>query len=329
MWTTLLWVIIKAVIVANVLLVAAAVLLLMERKILAYFQMRIGPNRVGPWGLFQPIADVVKMIMKEDIIPRDADNIVFRLAPMISFFTALAGFVVVPWGPSGSRFSMYMSDPNAGILVFVAIGSLSVYGIALGGWASQSKYSLLGSMRATAQMISYELAMGMAVIGVILMAGSTRISDIVAGQSGHLYNIIPQFFGFCVFVIAALAETSRTPFDLPEAEAELVGGYNTEYAGMRFGMFFLAELVHLLTMSSLISLLYLGGWNRISFLSFIPPSVAFLLKVCTMLFIFIWIRATLPRMRYDRLMDLGWKRLLPLAALNLVGTAIYVALWAS
>lgn len=318
-----LWFILKAAIVTNVLLVSAAVLLLMERKMLGYFQLRVGPNRVGPWGAFQPIADVVKMIMKEDIIPNDADNIVFRLAPMIAFFTALAAFVAIPWGPGDGA---AMSDPNAGILVFLAIGSISVYGIALGGWASQSKYSLLGSMRSTAQMISYELAMGMALVGVIVMAGSTRISDIVNAQDS-LYNIIPQALGFVVFFIAGLAETSRTPFDLPEAEAELVGGYNTEYAGMRFGMFFLAELVHLLTQASLVSLLYLGGWNRIWFFEWMPPSAAFLLKVCTVLFVYIWLRATLPRMRYDRLMSFGWKVMLPMAALNLVGTAVYVALW--
>jgi len=320
------WIFIKGLVLANVLLVSAAVLLLMERKILGYFQMRIGPNRVGPWGLFQPVADVVKMIMKEDIIPRDADQIVFRMAPIIAFFTALAAWVIIPWGPSDG-IANFMADVDAGILIYLAIGALSVYGVALGGWASQSKYSLLGSMRATAQLISYELAMGIAVIGVLLMAGTTRISGIVDAQVS-MYLIVPQFLGFCVFFVAALAETSRTPFDLPEAEAELVGGYNTEYAGMRFGMFFLAELVHLITVASLLSLLYLGGWNRISFLAFIPPTIAFLLKVITLLFIFIWLRATLPRMRYDRLMDLGWKVMLPVAVLNLVGTAVYVALWA-
>ncbi len=326
MLMTITWLVIKALILANVMLVGAAVLLLMERKILGYFQMRVGPNRVGPWGALQPVADVVKMIMKEDIIPRDADQIVFRMAPIIAFFSALAAWAIIPWGPSDGL-ANFMADVDAGILVYLAIGALSVYGIALGGWASQSKYSLLGSMRATAQMISYELSMGLAVIGVLLMAGTTRIAGVVEAQA-DLYHIIPQFIGFCVFFIAALAETSRTPFDLPEAEAELVGGYNTEYAGMRFGMFFLAELVHLITVSSLLSLMYLGGWNRISFLAFIPPTVACLLKVITLLVIFIWLRATLPRLRYDRLMDLGWKVMLPFAVLNLVGTAVYVALWA-
>ncbi len=322
MLTTILWLTLKAAILAITLMSGAAGLLLMERKILGYFQMRVGPNRVGPWGVLQPVADVVKMMLKEDIVPAGADKLVYRLAPIVAFFTALAAYVVIPWGPQDG---FAMANPNSGILVLLAITSLSVYGVALGGWASQSKYSLLGSMRSTAQMISYELAMGFALVGVILMAGSPRIGDIVAAQE-NLYNIIPQFLGFCVFFLAGLAETSRTPFDLPEAEAELVGGYNTEYAGMRFGLFFLGELVHLLTMSSLISLLYLGGWNRVFFLEFLPPTAAFLLKVAFMLFVFIWIRATVPRFRYDRLMAFGWKVLLPVAFFNLVGTAIFVAL---
>jgi NADH-quinone oxidoreductase subunit H len=322
---TLLWIIIKALILANLLMGGAAVLLLMERKLLAYFQLRVGPNRVGPWGLLQPVADLIKMIMKEDIIPRDADHIVFRVAPVVAFFTALASFAIIPWGPADG---FAMSNPNAGVLVFLAIASMTAYGVALGGWASQSKYSLLGSMRATAQMISYELSMGMALIGVILMAGSVRLSDIVASQNG-LWNILPQIIGFWIYFVSALAECSRTPFDLPEAEAELVGGYNTEYAGMRFGMFFLGELIHLITQSSLITLLYLGGWNVPFFLPQTPlmGTLVFLLKVCFMLFVFIWVRATVPRMRYDQLMSYGWKRMLPLAALNLVGTAVYVALF--
>lgn len=324
MFMTIMWLVTKAAIVSLTLITSAAVLLLMERKILGYFQMRVGPNRVGPWGLFQPIADVVKMLFKEDIVPQNADQLVFRLAPMIAFFTALAAFVIIPWGPNEG---MAMADPPAGILVYLAIASLSVYGVALGGWASQSKYSLLGSMRATAQMISYELALGFAVLGVVLMAGTTRLSGIVEAQAG-MYHIFPQAMGFFIFFIAVLAETSRTPFDLPEAEAELVGGFNTEYAGMRFGLFFLGELVHLLTASSLITLLYLGGWNRIFFLQFIPPTAAFLLKVISILFIFIWIRATMPRFRYDRLMSFGWKVMLPLAFINLLGTATYVALFA-
>lgn len=324
MLNTVLWLIFKATMVGVTLMTGAAVFLLLERKILGYFQMRVGPNRVGPWGALQPVADVVKMLVKEDIIPDKADKLVFRLAPIIAFTTALAAFAVVPWGPNDG---FAMADPHAGILVMLAITSMGVYGVALGGWASQSKYSLLGSMRATAQMISYELAMGFSVVGIVMMAGSPRISAIVESQAG-LYNMFPQFVGFVIFFIAALAETNRAPFDLPEAETELVGGFNTEYAGMRFGLFFLGELVHALVASCMIVLLYLGGWNTIFFMSWMNPTVAFLLKVCFVLFTFIWIRATLPRFRYDRLMAFGWKVLLPLAFVNLVGTAIYVALWA-
>jgi NADH-quinone oxidoreductase subunit H len=318
---------IKAVIVTMVLILGAAVELLFERKVLGYFQYRVGPNRVGPWGAFQPIADVVKMLFKEDLIPRDADKIVFRIAPMIAFFTTLAVFVVIPWGPNDG---WKMAHPGAGILVYLALGSLSIYGVALGGWASQSKYSLLGSMRATAQMISYELSLSMALIGVIVMAGSVDITKIVTAQGGGGYHYfwLPQLLGFFVFFMSALAETSRTPFDLPEAETELVGGYNTEYAGMRFGLFFLGEIVAMLNMSTLITLLYLGGWNTISWLSFIPGPLAFFMKICFMIFVFMWIRVTWPRMRYDKLMNFGWKVLLPIAAVNLLGTAIYVALWA-
>lgn len=327
MLTTVIWLLVKALILAMVLILGSAAELILERKIIGYFQLRPGPNRVGPWGLLQPIADVVKMLFKESIQPRDADPIVFRLAPIITFTIALCVYAVIPWGPQDT---WAMAVPNAGILVFLALGSLSVYGVALGGWASQSKYTLLGSMRSTAQMISYELAMGMSVIGLILLSGSTRIQDIVAwqGQGIYGYNWIWQILGFFVFAISALAETARTPFDLPESETELVGGYHTEYSGMQFGLFFLGEIVHLLNMSSLISLLYLGGWNTIPFLSFIPGTVAYILKICFVIFCFIWIRVTWPRLRYDRLMSFGWKVLLPVAALNLVGTAIYVALWA-
>lgn len=327
MLLTIGWYFLKAFIVTMVLILGAAVELLFERKVLGYFQYRLGPNRVGPWGVLQPIADVVKMLFKEDLIPRDADRIVFRLAPMVAFFTTLAVFVVIPWGPNDG---WKMAHPAAGILVYLALASLSVYGVALGGWASQSKYSLLGSMRSTAQMISYELSLSMALIGVIVLAGTVDITGIVNSQAGGIYhyNWLVQLPGFFVFFMSALAETSRTPFDLPEAETELVGGYNTEYAGMRFGLFFLGEIVAMLNMSALVTLLYLGGWNTIPLLSFIPGPVAFFMKICFMIFVFMWVRVTWPRMRYDKLMNFGWKVLLPIAAINLLGTAIYVALWA-
>ncbi|MGE5673967.1 MAG: NADH-quinone oxidoreductase subunit NuoH [Mycobacterium leprae] len=325
MGLTILWLIVKAAILGLAVTTSAAVFLIFFRKGLGWFAYRPGPNRVGPWGLMQPIADVVKMLFKEDIIPDDADPIVFRLAPIIAFFVALAVWVVIPWGPV-DHLTQTMADPNAGILAFLALSALSVYGVALGGWASQSKYSLLGSMRSTAQMISYELSMGMAIVGVILMAGSTRMSDIIAAQ--HIWNIVPQFLGFVVFFIASLAEAAWTPFDLPEAEAELVGGYNTEYAGMRFGLFFLTELVHAITACAMITVLYLGGWHAPFGLTMIPGVVWFITKVAILLFVLIWIKATWPRFRYDRLMSFGWKVMLPVSALNLVGTAIYVALYA-
>jgi len=314
----------KAVILAVAVLTSAAVFLLFMRKVLGYFTYRLGPVEVGPWGAFQPIADVVKMLFKEDIIPNKADQIVYRLAPIVAFVTALGAWSVIPWSAKGEWSSM--SDPNAGVLVLLAISSMSVYGVALGGWASQSKYSLLGSMRATAQMISYELAMGMALLGVILMAGSVSLFDIVESQKSMI-NLVPQFFGFWVFFISGLAEASWAPFDLPEAETELVGGYNTEYAGMRFGLFFLTELVHAINASVLTTTFYLGGYNPWFGLTFIPGFVWFLIKVCLMVFVLYWLKVTMPRMRYDRLMTFGWKVLLPVAALNLLGTAIYVALW--
>jgi NADH-quinone oxidoreductase subunit H len=326
-----LWYLVKALLVAGALLTGAALYLTAERKILGYFTYRLGPTRVGPWGLFQPIADAVKMLFKEDIVPEKADKIVFRLAPIVAMVTALSGMVIIPWGPDNAGLATHVANPNAGILVFLAIGSISVYGIALGGWSSQSKYSLLGSLRSTAQMISYELAMGMAVIGVILAAGSVRLTDIVEAQKTVPF-ILPQILGFFVYYMAALAETSRVPFDLPEAEAELVGGYNTEYAGMRFGLFFLGELAAQLVQCCLLVLMFLGGWHAPFFLAWIPGvsvvpgTVWFLLKVFFMVFTFIWIRATWPRMRYDRLMTFGWKVLLPLAAVNLLIQAAWVAL---
>ncbi len=324
MLTTLLLTTLKAVILAVAVLTTAAIFLLFMRKFLGYFAYRVGPTKVGPWGTLQPIADVVKMLFKEDIVPNNADNLVFRLAPIAAFVTALGSWVVIPWAPKGEWSSM--ANPNAGVLVMLAISSMSVYGVALGGWASQSKYSLLGSMRSTAQMISYELAMGMALLGVILMAGSVNMFDIVDSQR-NLINLFPQFLGFWVFFIAGLAEASWAPFDLPEAETELVGGYNTEYAGMRFGLFFLTELVHAINVSVLTTTFYLGGYNPWFGLSMIPGFIWFLIKTCLMIFVLYWLKVTMPRMRYDRLMVFGWKVLLPVAALNLLGTAIYVALW--
>lgn len=316
---------VRSVVVIVVLLTVFAFLMLFERKILGWFQMRLGPNRTGPWGLMQPVADAVKMIMKEDIIPRDADRLIFKLAPAISLFVALAAFVVIPVGPpleiGKYVIPLSIANPNAGILVLLAFTSLGVYGIALGGWSSQSKYALLGALRATAQMISYELTMGLSLIGVILIAGTLQLPDIVAAQES-VWFIVLQPVGFVLFFISVVAEVNRVPFDLPEADTELVAGYNTEYTGMRYAMFAMSEYVNMMTVSALTTLLYLGGWNGPGFL---PPIVWFVLKTSVFLFIFIWMRATLPRLRYDRLMTFGWKVMLPLSFVNLVITAAWIA----
>lgn len=323
---TVLIALIKSATLIVVLLTAFAILMLMERKMLGYFQLRVGPNRTGPWGLLQPLADGVKVIMKEDIIPAGADRFVFRLAPIISLFTALAAYAVIPVGPpiqvGGRTVTLSIVDPPGGVLVLLAFTAVSVYGIALGGWASQSKYSLLGAMRSAAQLISYELSLGMSLVGVLMLAGSVRLTDIVAAQES-LPFVVLQPLGFVIFSIAAVAEVNRIPFDLPEAETELVSGYNTEYSGMRFAMFTLAEYVNMITVSSLVTLLYLGGWHGPAS---VPPVLNFAGKVAVLLFGFIWMRASLPRVRYDQLMNFGWKVMLPLALLNLIVTAVWVAL---
>ncbi|MBO8140582.1 MAG: NADH-quinone oxidoreductase subunit NuoH [Firmicutes bacterium] len=321
-------ILIRGAIVIVVLLTAFAMMTVIERKMLGYFQLRLGPNRTGPWGLLQAVADGVKFIVKEDIIPRDADRLVFRLAPIISVFTALAAWSVIPVGPpievGGRPVPLSIADPPGGVLVVLAFGALSVYGVSLAGWASQSKYALLGSLRASAQLISYELSMGLSLLGVIMLAGSLRLGDIVAAQD-RLPFLFLQPLGFIIFFISAVAEASRIPFDLPEAETELVAGYHTEYSGMRYAMFAMAEYIHMITVSSMVTLLYLGGWNGPAFL---PPVAWFGLKVALLLFVFIWMRASLPRFRYDRLMDFGWKVMLPLAIVNLLVTAVAAALWA-
>lgn len=325
----LLWVLgaaVKSLVLVLLLLGAFAYLMLFERKILGYFQMRLGPNRAGPWGLLQPVADGVKALLKEDVIPAEADRVVYLGAPVISLVMALAAYAVIPIGPpvtvAGRTIPLSIADPSAGILVLLAFSSLGVYGVSLGGWASQSKYALLGGLRASAQLISYEIAMAMNLLAVLVMAGSVRLSDIVAAQ-GPLPFALVQPVGFLIYLVCAAAETARTPFDLPEAETELVAGYHTEYSGLRMAMFVMAEYVNLITQSSLITLLYLGGWAGPAFL---PPVAWFLSKVAAVLFFFIWIRATLPRLRYDQLMALGWKVLLPLSVANLVVYAAWAAL---
>ena len=317
-------VLIKCGLLLFVVITTFAYAMLFERKIMGWMQLRPGPNRVGPWGLLQPLVDAVKLILKEDLTPKTADPLIYRLAPFISLVTAFSVYAVIPFSEPGPGNVWAVGDVNAGILVILAITSIGVYGISLGGWASGSKYPLLGSVRSTAQMISYELAMALSLIGVLILAGTTSLVGIVNSQA-KLWFFIPQFVGFVIYVITAVAETNRAPFDLVEADAELVGGFNTEYSGLRFGLFFIAEYINMLTVSCIATLLFLGGWNAVGGLTIIPGIVWFLLKVAFFMFVYIWLRSTFPRIRYDRLMAFGWKVLLPVATLNLVITAFVVA----
>ena len=317
-------VLVKSVILLFVVVTSFAYAMLAERKILGWMQLRPGPNRVGPWGLLQPAADAAKLILKEDLTPETADPLLYKLAPFISLFTAFAVYAVIPFGASSSGTTWAIGNVNAGILVILALTSIGVYGITLGGWASGSKYPLLGSVRSTAQMISYELGMSLSLIGVLILAGTTSLDGIVNAQA-RWWFVFPQFVGCVVFIITAVAETNRVPFDLVEAETELVAGFHTEYSGLRFGLFFIAEYVNMLTISCIAALLFFGGWNAPFGLTMIPGVVWFILKVACFIFFYIWLRATLPRLRYDRLMAFGWKVLLPVATLNLVVTAIIVA----
>jgi len=328
----------KIVVVLLVMLTTAAYLVLAERRISAFIQNRIGPNRVGPFGLLQPIADVVKLVLKENITPRLANKAIHDLAPIISITVALVTFAVVPFGNSielfGEQIKLQIADVNVGILYILALSSLGVYGITLSGWSSNNKYSLLGGLRSSAQMISYELSMGLSIIGVVMIAGSLRLDRIVEAQHGLLWNVFLQPVGFVTFVVAAFAETNRLPFDLPEAEPELVGGYHTEYSGLKFGSFFIAEYANMITASAIIVVLYLGGWQfpfvQSLGLSDIALSLVqigiFLAKVLGVLLFFVVIRWTLPRFRYDQLMRLGWKVMLPLSIANVLATGAVMLL---
>jgi NADH-quinone oxidoreductase subunit H len=317
---------ILALVVINVVMGTFAYLTLAERKILGRLQLRYGPNRIGPFGLLQPIADLVKLIRKESFFPAAAVDVLYLLAPFIATFTALCAFSVIPWGP-GWQVGDYtipgqVVDVPISLILIFALGSIGVYGFLLGGWASDSKYSLLGSMRTAAQLVSYEVSLALSVLGVVIMAKSLALTEIVAAQKADVWYIVPQLVGFLVFVIAGTAETSRAPFDLPEAEQELVAGYHTEYGGMRFGLFYVAEYVNLVVLSGLAVTLFLGGWQW-PFLEEWGP-IWFLLKLGALLFFFMWMRATLPRLRYDQLMKFGWKVLLPVATINAVVTAVLV-----
>jgi len=311
--TTIFYIIVIAVVLL-VPLNLAAVLIWLERRLLALWQDRYGPNRVGPFGLLQPVADMVKIFFKEDWVPPFADKVVFVLAPAIIMVTVLLTFAVVPFAPS-----FVVANLNIGVLFFLGMSSLGVYSVVLAGWSSDSKYSLLGGLRSSAQMLSYEVFMGLAMMGTVVMAGSFNLQDIVEAQR-HVWFVIPQFLGFVLFMIAGIAETRRLPFDLPEAESELVAGFHTEYSGMKFGMFFVGEYMGIILISCMMTLLYFGGWMG----PVLPAGAWFALKVFLLIVFFILLRAALPRPRFDQLMSWGWKIMLPLSLLNLLVTGALV-----
>ena len=316
------WLIVKAIVIFAFILTIVPVILLVERKLLGRFQSRIGPNRVGPYGALQPAADVLKLLSKERMTPSTAVPWMFAIAPVISILTAVATLAIVPFGPKGAwggDVGLYGIDVPIALLYFFAFGSLAFYGLMLGGWASGSKYSFLGAMRAAAQLISYEVALGLSLLGVAMTAGSLSIVDIVESQ-GSMWYIVPQFVGFLIFLTAGFAESARPPFDLPEGDAEIVGGFNTEYGGMRFGSFFMAEYIEVVIISALAAACFFGGWHGPGPIALAP--LWMLLKLLAFVVLFIWVRASLPRLRYDQLMSFGWKILLPLATLNVLVTAI-------
>ncbi len=329
--------VVKVLIFIVAILTFVAYLTLIERKVLGWIQVRIGPNRVGPWGLLQPLADGAKLLLKEEITVSSANRIVYIAAPLIVVVCALIPFGVIPFakglglerilGPMAEKFDLnhgVISDLNVGILYIFGISSLGVYGVILGGWASNSKYSLLGSIRAGAQMISYELGLSLSVLGVLLLAGTLNLVEIVESQN-EVWNwyVFRQPLGFILFIIAGSAEIARTPFDLMECENELVAGYQTEYSSMKFGLFYLGEYAHLLFLSCLMTTLFFGGWQG----PILPPVVWFLAKMFFFVFVFVWIRGTYPRLRYDRVMSFGWKVLLPVGILNVMATAFIYTLW--
>jgi len=317
--------VIESFVVINLVMVAFAYTTWLERKALGRMQLRYGPNRAGPFGLLQPIADLVKLVRKEAFYPASAHELPYILAPIISCFTALLAFSVIPFGAGWTVNGWYIQGsvvnvPISLVLIF-ALGSIGIYGFIVGGWASDSKFSMLGSMRTCAQLVSYEVSLALSVLGVVMMGQSLNLNDIVAKQQATLWFFLPQFVGLTVFLLGGIAETSRPPFDLPEADTELVAGYHTEYSGMRWGLFQTAEYINLITLSGLMVTLFFSGWHGPWNLG----PIWFVLKLLGVLFVFIWLRATLPRLRYDQLMRFGWKVLLPVATLNAVITAIVVA----
>jgi NADH-quinone oxidoreductase subunit H len=322
----LLIIIVKALVLIVVLLTIFAYTQFVERRVIARIQVRIGPNRTGPFGLLQPVADAVKAIFKEELIPAGADRLVFVLAPALSVTVALVAFAVIPVGPPiqlfGRTITLELADVNIAVLYLLAVGSLSVYGIVLAGWSSNNKYAMLGSLRSAAQLVSYEISLGLALVGVLMLTGTLQLTRIVAYQAQNGWNILLQPLGFIIYFIAAMAEVNRLPFDLPEAETELVAGYYTEYSSIKFAFFFMAEYINIITVCSIATTLFLGGYLG-------PFGIAngvwwFALKVAILIFIFMWVRGTFPRFRYDQLMNLGWKVLFPLALLNILITAAEV-----
>jgi NADH-quinone oxidoreductase subunit H len=316
--------VIKAFVIVNIVLGAFAYLTWVERKLLGRMQLRYGPNRAGPFGLLQPIADLVKLIRKESFFPASAIDILYIAAPAVAGFTALTAFSVIPfggvWHVGPYDITGRVVDVSIGLLLLFALGAIGIYAFLVGGWSSESKYSLLGSMRTAAQLVSYEVSLALSVLGVVIMAQSLSLVDIVAEQQATIWYAAPQVIGLIVFFIAGIAETNRPPFDLPEAETELVAGYHTEYSGMRFGLFSTAEYINMITLSGLAVTLFFGGWDG----PFLPGPLWFVLKLGAFIFVFLWLRATLPRLRYDQLMSFGWKVLLPVATLNAVVTAVLV-----
>jgi NADH-quinone oxidoreductase subunit H len=324
--------IVKSLVIFAVIFGCVPMVLLLERKLLGRFQARYGPNRVGPYGLIQPLADVLKLLSKEHFTPERAVPWMMTLAPMIAVIAAVATLAIIPFGPPGvwgGEIGLYGLDVPVGILYFLAFGSFAFYALMLGGWSSGSKYSFLGSMRSAAQLISYEVAIGLSLLGVAMMAGSLSLVDIVEAQGGSWFSgggwfIGPQVIGFLIFMVAGFAETARAPFDLPEADAEIVAGYNTEFGGMRFGAFFMAEYVEVIAISGIATAMFLGGWHGPG-PEWLGP-IWVLAKMFLFVCLFIWVRATLPRLRYDQLMSFGWKFLLPLATVNVLVTAVLVVL---
>ena len=332
--------VIKSLIVLIALLTAVAYTVWLERKVVGRMQNRWGPTRVGPFGLLQPAADGLKFLFKEDLTPPHVYKPLFIAAPMMAVIFALTSIAVIPFGNSlpifGYNIPLEITDVNIGLLLVLGVTSMGVYGVALAGWSSNNKYSLLGGLRASAQMISYEVSLGLALVGVVIMAGSLSLREIVDAQGGHYFGFIPrwnifsgQVFAFFIYLIAAYAETNRAPFDLPEAESELVAGYHTEYSSMKFAMFFVAEYCSMVTVSCVATLMFLGGWHGPIFGPYLLraalPVIWFCLKVFCFMFLYVWVRWTLPRFRYDQLMSFGWKILLPLAMVNIVITALIVA----